>query len=86
MNAFGELLDAQRRGVVRLQPLESPGDEVALVSDRRELTQTPCLIARQQPVVDFALHQERTHTDGLRLVEQVREPFEGLQQPRRCAL
>ncbi len=48
VDAFGKLHDAQRRGVVRLQPLDGTGNEVALAPNRRKLTQTPRLVAHEQ--------------------------------------
>ncbi|KPX63697.1 Unknown protein sequence [Pseudomonas syringae pv. lapsa] len=75
-----QLVDAQRLGVMTVQPVDRPRNAMRLRIPDRDFVESPPIVAAQQPVVELPKCEGRKHADVARRVEQAHQPQHRLQQ------
>ncbi|RMN46591.1 hypothetical protein ALQ60_05456 [Pseudomonas syringae pv. papulans] len=75
-----QLVDAQRLGVITVQPVDRPRNAMRLRIPDRDFVESPPVVAAQQPVVELPKCERREHADVARRVEQAHQPQHRLQQ------
>ena len=80
MHRTGQFLDAQRRCITLLEPLDGANDAMGAALALGQVNQTMRKFAAQHAVIDFPLHQWSQHGGILRGVEQSHHSKDGVQQ------
>ena len=79
----GQIFDAQRLGVVCLEPTDGLGGAVALLAQRGDGAQVAAKRATEDAIDDFALHEAGEEWDVAGGIEQVEEAAASTEEFRR---